>query len=57
MKKFSDMIVSSANSQQKEPENVLKGKFKIMKSDLLLVGRAFQCVLMESLLRIGKKIL
>ncbi len=33
MKKFSDMIVSSANSQQKEPENVLKGKFKIMKSD------------------------
>ncbi len=33
MKKFSDMIVSPVNSQQKEPENILKGRFKIMKSD------------------------
>ena len=33
MKKFSDLIEKSAENPQKEPENNLKGKFKIMKSD------------------------
>lgn len=33
MKRFSDIIVNPIYSQQKESENVLKGKFKIMKSD------------------------
>lgn len=33
MKKFSDMIVNPVSHEQKEFENVLKGKFKIMKSD------------------------
>lgn len=33
MTKFSDLIEKSAENPQKEPDNVLKGKFKIMKSD------------------------
>lgn len=33
MKKFSDLIQKSAENPQKEPDNILKGKFKIMKSD------------------------
>lgn len=33
MKKFSDLIVNPISSKQTTPENVLKGKFKIMKSD------------------------
>lgn len=33
MKKFSDLIAKSAGGQQENPDNVLKGRFKIMKSD------------------------
>lgn len=33
MKKFSDLIEKSAGSQQKKTDDVIKGKFKIMKSD------------------------
>ena len=33
MKKFSDLIEKSAENPQNKPENVLKGRFKIMKSD------------------------
>ena len=33
MKKFSDLIEKSAGNPQKEPDNILKGKFKVMKSD------------------------
>lgn len=33
MKKFSDYITKSAGSQVEKVENVLKGRFKIMKSD------------------------
>lgn len=33
MRKFSDLIAKSAGNQRAEPEEVLKGRFKIMKSD------------------------
>lgn len=33
MKKFSDLIAKSAYSQKEEPDNILKGRFKIAKSD------------------------
>lgn len=33
MKRFSDLIEKSAESSQKKPDDVIKGKFKIMKSD------------------------
>ncbi len=33
MKKFSNLIGKSVKSSQKKPEDVIKGKFKIMKSD------------------------
>lgn len=33
MKKFSDLIAKSAGGQQEKPDDVLKGRFKIMKSD------------------------
>lgn len=33
MKKFSDLIAKSAGDQQENPDDVLKGRFKIMKSD------------------------
>lgn len=33
MKRFSDLIEKSVENLQKKPEDVVKGKFKIMKSD------------------------
>lgn len=33
MKKFSDLIVKSACSQKEKPDDILKGRFKIAKSD------------------------
>lgn len=33
MKKFSDYIKKTASNHQEEPEGVLKGRFKVMKSD------------------------
>lgn len=33
MKKFSDLIVKSACGQKKKPDDILKGRFKIAKSD------------------------
>lgn len=33
MKRFSDLIEKSVENLQKKPEDVIKGKFKIMKSD------------------------
>lgn len=33
MKKFSDYIAKSARNQPEKPEDILKGRFKIMKSD------------------------
>lgn len=33
MKRFSDLIEKSVENSQKKPEDVIKGKFKIMKSD------------------------
>lgn len=33
MKRFSDLIAKSAGGQQENPNDVLKGRFKIMKSD------------------------
>lgn len=33
MKKFSDLIEKSAGNQRESPEDIIKGRFKIMKSD------------------------
>ena len=33
MKKFSDYIKKSVSTNPEEPEGVLKGRFKVMKSD------------------------
>lgn len=33
MKRFSDMIEKSARNQPEKPDDILKGRFKIMKSD------------------------
>lgn len=33
MKRFSDLIERSAGSQQGKPEDIFKGRFKVMKSD------------------------
>lgn len=33
MKKFSDLIAKSTGGQQENPDDILKGRFKVMKSD------------------------
>ena len=43
MKKFSDYIEKSVGTNPEEPEGVLKGRFKVMKSDdaCLWMGECF----------------